>query len=260
MRIKVLLIWLVLIILPIVAVSSLTSTGENQNALNIVPDRIRIGTFYHGAEVSVTADVENSDAVIVVLEGNNEKIEVNRKDRVAYVWMNVAQMTIEGVPQVYVLAATDDLENISDKKTRADLMLGIESLRPLIKIESDKPLTGKEFDQFVKLKTSDGTYNVNNEVTLKSVSPGKSEVSAILPIPSKIPPDNYSIHMYCFRNGTLVEEKSGNLKIERVGLPGLLINLATNHATGYGLIAIITAMSVGLLIGFIFDSIPGNER
>ena len=236
------------------------SAEDNQNKLNVVPDLIQIGAFYHGTRVTVTADVVFCDEAVVVLEGDNRKVTLHRKGRVGFIWMNVAQITMEGIPQVYIMAASDSLDLICDRKTRDVLGLGLESLRPQMKIESTKPLTGQEFDQFIKLKSHEGTYDTNNKANLESIVPGRSEVIATLPIPSTIPPGDYAIRVYCFRQGVPIEEKSADFKIERVGLSDLMINLATRNPAAYGLIAIIIAMAVGIIMGFVFSSFFGEEH
>jgi uncharacterized protein (TIGR02186 family) len=233
---------------------------ENKDSLNIVPDQIQIGTFYHGAEVQVSANVAACDGAVIVLEGGDEKVGLNRKGRVAFIWMNVAQITISGLPRVYIMAASDKMDDICSKETQEKLRLGTEYLRPQMEVHSDQPLTGKEFDQFLKLKTHIGTYDTNNQIDLKQVQPGRQEISSILPIPSQMPPGIYDVHLYCFRRGNLAEEEMGSLKIERVGLPDLMINLANKHAAVYGLVAIVIAMAVGIIMGFIFSSLPGREH
>ena len=80
------------------------------------------------------------------------------------------------------------------------------------------------------------------------------------PVPSGMPSGDYDIHLYCFREGNLVEERAARLNIDRIGLPHFMINLAYNHAAEYGLLAIIVAMAAGIIMGVIFSSLPGRGR
>jgi uncharacterized protein (TIGR02186 family) len=249
---------IIFVMVSILLTSFGIATGENENTLDVVPDQIQIGAFYHGAEITVTANVESCDGAVIILQGNSDKVTLNRKGRVAFIWMNVAKITIDQIPQVYIMATSDTLENICTKIYRDDLKLGVESLRRQMKMESDKELTGEEFDEFLKLKIHDRTYNINNNAELESISPGKNKVTAILPISSKIPPGDYKIRLYCFREGIPIDEKTCDFKIERVGLPGLMTNLATEHPAVYGILAIIIAMAAGIIMGFIFSSLPGK--
>ena len=235
-------------------------SGENSGTLAIVPDVIRIGAFYHGATVQVSGSVASCDGAVIVLEGDSEEITLNRKGRVAVIWMNVAKITISGAPRIYILASSGDLDNICSKELQEELRLGVESFRAPVEIHSDQPLTGAEFDQFLKLKKNNGTYSTKNRIELKSAPSGRMELSSILPIPSKMPPGVYDINLYCFREGTMVEERTVRLKIDRIGLPSLIKNLADKHAAIYGLFAIVAAMVFGVIIGIIFSLLPGGRR
>lgn len=238
-------------------------SAENSSAsdsLNITPDLIRIGTTFHGTDVEITAEVGPCDGAVIVLEGNEKELTLNRKGRIAVIWMNVAQLTISGMPEVYIMASSGELDDISSREQQSMFRLGEESLRPQMEIKSDKPLTGEEFEHFIMLKSNDGTYDTNNRVSIKTLASGNRELSSTLKIPSKMPPGDYEVHLYCFQQKQLVVHKSAGLKIERAGLPEFMIDLAYNHAALYGLMAVGIAMAIGLIMGFIFSSLPGKEH
>jgi len=234
--------------------------GGEGSSLTISPSRIQIGSLYNGTEVKVSADVASCDGAVIVLTGNEEKVELNRKGRIAVVWMNVAKIAISGLPGVYIMAGSDNLDNICSRETQENLRLGVESLESLMEVHSDQPLTGTEFDQFLKLKVQNGTYNMNNNIELVPSATGELKLSSILPIPSVMPPGTYEINLYCFRRGGLIYEETSRIEIERIGLPLLMMDLANKHAAAYGLVAIVAAMAVGLFMGIIFSSLPGRRR
>jgi uncharacterized protein (TIGR02186 family) len=233
-------------------------SAESQDSLTVVPDLIEINTFYHGARVKVLANVGSCDNAVIILEGQDEEVTLNKKGRVGIIWMNIAQITISGLPEVYIYTASDELDSISSPAIQEKLGLGLKSLRPRMEVHSDQPLTGNEFDQFVKLKTRVGTYSTDNKIELRQLSTGGMELSSELPIPSHMPPGKYDIHLYCFNGGKMIKGETAFLEIKRIGLPQLMINLANNHPAAYGLVAILVAMAVGLLMGVIFSSLPGK--
>lgn len=235
-------------------------SGEDTGTLTMVPNQIHIGAFYHGSVVQVTASVASCDGAVMVLEGDSEEVTLNMKGRVAVIWMNVAKITFSGAPRVYILASSSDLDNICSKEVQEELRLGVESFRAPVKIHSDQPLTGAEFDQFLKLKISNGTYNTKNKIEMKPEPTGELRLTSVLPIPSKMPPGMYDIKLYCFRQGTLVEEQTARLQIDRIGLPCLIKNLAEKHAAMYGLLAIVAAMVFGVMMGIVFSLLPGGRR
>jgi len=241
-------------------VHAAADSGEERRLLTISPDRIQIGSFYNGAEVKVSADVASCDGAAIVLAGNEDRVELNRKGRIAVIWMNVARISISGLPGVYILACSDSLDNICSREMQAKLRLGVVSLETLAEFHSDQPLAGNEFDEFLKLKVHNGTYNMNNEIELKSSSAGKLKLSSVLPIPSVMPPGRYDIQLYCFRQGELIYEETSNVEIERIGLPRFMMDLANKHAAVYGLLAIVAAMVFGVVMGIVFSYLPGGRR
>ena len=59
------------------------SAEENQTKLNVIPDRIEIGAFYHGTRITVTADVDSCDEAVVVLGAAQDVIHI-RTDKILY--------------------------------------------------------------------------------------------------------------------------------------------------------------------------------
>jgi uncharacterized protein (TIGR02186 family) len=224
----------------------------------LAPDTIDVGTFYDGAEVKVSADVPECDGAVLVLEAERDVIKLNRKGRVAGIWLNVAQVTVQNVPKVYILAASNELENILSPDERRKARFGSEYLRDQIRFVSDKPLTGKEFDEFLKLKTDDGTYKMDVGIDLTRTQPGRIRLSATLPVAATVPPGSYRVLLYGFKHGDQICRGEAVLTVKRVGLARLLANLAHEHAAAYGLIAVVVAMAVGIIMGVIFDSLPGS--
>lgn len=250
--------WMFSSAVPLIAACMAVNVAAAPETLTVAPDRIQIGTFYDGTEARVSAETAQCDGAVIVLTGEEREVRLNRKGRVAIIWMNVAQIDIGGLPEAYIMAATDDLDAICPKETQRELGLGLESLRRRMEISSDQPLTGREFDQFLQLQIHHGTYRTGLTVEREQRAPGSERISAVLPIPSKMPPGTYTIDLYCFRDGRVVETKSETLEIERVGLPQLIIGLVVRHAAAHGVLAIIVAMAVGILMGIIFSSSPGK--
>lgn len=234
------------------------SAEDSLVTLSLVPDHIDVGTFYRGAKIHVSANVPNCDGAVIILQAGHENVTLNRKGRVAGIWLNVAQVEVSNVPNVYILAASDKLENICSPEVQKQLGLGVEYLRGQMKFTCEKPLSGTEFDEFLKLKTSGGTYNVDINIKLKDSGPGRQEVSAILPVPATVPPGTYNVLLYCFVDGKPVQRGTAELTIRRVGLAHLMADMAYNKSALYGVMAIVVAMLVGIGMGIVFNSRPGS--
>jgi uncharacterized protein (TIGR02186 family) len=228
--------------------------------LSVAPDHIRVGAFFHGTKLHVTGEIPRCRGVAIKLEGKESEVRLNRKGKVAVIWLNVAQVTAENAPQVYILAASDHLANICSPQERTRLRLGFESLRKRITFESDESLTGLEFEEFVKLKEHLRTYDVDTRIDVGPAGESRQRISAVLPIPSAMPPGEYMVRVYCFERGNLIQDAEVQLLVEKVGLPHVMTTLAYKHPAVYGILAVVIAMTAGLGMGIIFSSRFGGRR
>jgi len=229
---------------------------QNEDSITdftITPNYIDIGAFFKGSQISVSAEVPECDGVVVELEGKDQEMVLNKKGKRAFLWLNVAQISVKKAPSVYIIASSDKLNNICSEKELEEELLGYISLRRKIIFESDKPLTGHEFDEFLKLKEHKGSYNINNTVNFDPNMSGRQKVTANLDIPSFISAGNYEIFLYCFKNGNLSQKASSSFLVEEVGLTVLIKNLAFGKPAIYGVFAIIIALGAGFIIGIIFS-------
>ncbi|MEJ2721274.1 MAG: TIGR02186 family protein [bacterium] len=226
--------------------------------MTAVPDRIRIGTFYSGTGVRIDADVPDCDNVVMTLEGEDEVDELNRKGKVGIIWLNVARVTVRNAPSAYIIAASDRLAAVTSRDEREKLGLGFDALESRIEFDSNKPLTGKELEEFIKLKKHAGTYKEDIDVVMGPAKGGRRTASAALPIPADIPAGEYTVRSYCFIHQELIATASMTLPIEKVGLPNLASTLAYSHAAVYGILAIVIAMVVGISMGALFSMKSGH--
>lgn len=228
--------------------------------LSVVPDSIMVNALYRGTAVEISADIPEYSAAIIKLEGTRGEMELNRKGRVAIVWLNVAHVIVKNAPEVYLLASSDKIANICTEYERERLGLGYQALKAEIIFSSDKPLTGSEFEEFIELKERSRLYNMDCKIDMEPPAGGRQRMHAYLPVPSIIPPGEYGISLYCFRDGKLVANGSAKIVIEMVGLPNLVTSLAYGHPAVHGILAIAVAILAGIVIGLIFSSRERRRR
>jgi uncharacterized protein (TIGR02186 family) len=248
-----------LLVLLLPSVPSLLEADRSDGtvSLTVDPNRIEVGTFYHKKNVNVTANVPLCDGVVLQIKSRPEEVVLNRKGRLGFVWMNVAKVTVAGAPEVYILGSSDEVKTICSPEERDRLQLGLETLRKTISFRSERPGTGDEFNQFLRLKKHRGTYRDDISVNLGPENNEGRTVSATVPLPSVIPVGEYTLRLYCFEEGALVEDLSAPLTIEKSGLPRLESKLAHEHPAAYGVVAVLVAMLAGITMGVIFSSKSG---
>jgi len=227
----------------------------NQKSISnpqVIPSNIKVGLFFNGQKVIVTADLPKCSGVILKLVGKDNEMTLNEKGKKTFIWLNVAQVTVKNAPSIYILTSTDKVAKLCSDLDQENELIGYNSLKGKIIFESNLPLSGNEFEEFIKLGEHNGSYSINNKAQIISDSDGKQTLKATLEIPSFISPDDYNVIIYCFKEGFLIDKAAINLSVEEVGLPLFIKNLAKGSPAIYGIMAIIVAMIAGITIGLIF--------
>jgi uncharacterized protein (TIGR02186 family) len=231
-------------------------TQPEQNKIEnprVIPEHINVGPFFKGLKAIVNAEIPKCAGVIVKLIGKNKEMVLNMKGKKAFIWLNVAQVTVTNAPSIYLLACSNKLDELCSDAEQEKELLGYNSLKGRINYESNKPLSGIESEEFIKFKEHNGNYNINNKAVIKTAPDGKQLLDATLEIPSFITAENYTVKIYCFNEKKLIDKVAVNLSVEEVGLPLFITNLAKNSPATYGILAIIVAMIAGGIIGLTFN-------
>lgn len=221
--------------------------------LRVSPNAVHIRESFRGAPVTISAEIPRGASAVLELRGFAHEDHLLRQGRRGGLWMSVGEVTVHGAPSVYYLLSTPDMPSHSDIGSQ----WGYNALQKQVEFKGAIPRegSGKLFEQFVKLKESEGLYGIfPTSLKLTDTSKDKSTVEGQLPLPSNIGPGNYRIVLSVLNSGKLLEQKSFELPIEMRGLPGLLGSLANEHAAFYGLIAVVIAIVTGFVMGFLFKS------
>lgn len=218
----------------------------------VIPQNIKIGTFFNGLKVSITAQIPKHSGVIVKLVGKDQNLKLNEKGKKGIIWLNVNQVDVKNAPSIYILTSTDRVNELCSDSLQAKEMLGYNSLKNKIIFDSKLPLNGIEFEEFIKFKEKTGCYSIDKNAKVIPDTDGKYTLKATINIPSSISPDNYDVVIYCFDKGYLLDKVVVKLSVEEVGLPLVIRNLAKQSPAIYGIVAIIIAMIAGSIIGLVF--------
>jgi hypothetical protein len=246
-----LLVMVVLTGLTLCPPDARAAAAPGSSNLRVLPNELHIRETFQGAPLAISADVPKGAGAIVEIRGETHEGHLLRQGRRGVLWMSVGEVAVQGAPSVYLLLAASDLASHSDE----GVQWGYEALRKQIKFIGSIPGGGTRvlFDQFVKLKESEGLYGVFPE-SLKPVhvSNGRETVEGRIMLPSNIAPGNYNIVLSVYNSGKLLEQSSVELPVEMKGLPFFLASLAYQHALLYGLVAVVIAILTGFVMGFVF--------
>ena len=218
---------------------------------------IQVGINYRGDRIEFFGTLGDSgaDAVIVKLRSPAETVKLNQKGRVGPVWMNVKQHTVESVPFIYQISASDRLDQILSPELKQKLGIGFEALKEKMVIHTTKgeaePADAEiVFQGLLKLKQKEGLYKIDEENRIKIKQGVLFRHCIVFPAASK--EGDYLVETYLFRQGRLLQTVTDTIHVKKVGLEAKLVRWAQERPKLYGLCAVVIALGAGLLVGFIF--------
>ena len=110
-------------------------------------DTIQINSNYTGTDIVVFGAIEAPDVldadstrdVVVVVRGPSTDMIVRRKARVAGIWINRDEITLNGMPSYYFAASTRPISQLASSDTLQRYQLGVENLYPRAMSTSSPP-------------------------------------------------------------------------------------------------------------------------
>jgi uncharacterized protein (TIGR02186 family) len=90
---------------------------------------VRITTGFTGTKVLLFGAKEGDGRVVVIVEGPRHPLTVRRKNRVAGIWVNRAEVRFNDVPSFYHVLSSEPLEQWLPLRTRDLYQIGVEYLK-----------------------------------------------------------------------------------------------------------------------------------
>ena len=232
----------------VLAVLALPARAD-ELAAGLSTDSIRITSSFRGADIvlfgavaaaSHLGDLQGRD-IVVTLRGPDAAITVQRKARVAGLWINTEEAAVTGLPGFYYLASTRPLAQIADDATLARLHLGAPHLAATIAVAADANAFRAAA---IRVKTRARLYGESSTgVELL----GQHLFRVRIRLPAGVPPGRYRAEVYLFDKGAMTAHVATTLPIGKTGLERRLADYAQNQPLPYGLAAVVMALALGWL-------------
>jgi uncharacterized protein (TIGR02186 family) len=250
-------------ILSLPSLSAADDASDVKDVATVTTKReVNIGLMYNGDYIYFFGSVPDTSADVIVKLVSTEDIplSVNRKGKVALLWMNVKQFTVTGLPLMYKIHSTRPIHQILDYRLACELGIGYDVLRDQMRLKiirgkpsPDDPET--VFNGILKLKQEANLYNIDEkriEIT------GGKLFKHYFRFPSAAKEGTYRAESYIFKNGKLIGKGVDEVVIKKKGIEAAFTNLAYKHPAAYGVISLVVALGMGLLVGFIFKRGGGH--
>lgn len=213
---------------------------------------VRITTGFTGTKVLLFGAKEGDGRVVVIVEGPRHPLTVRRKNRVAGIWVNRAEVRFNDVPSFYHVLSSEPLEQWLPLRTRDLYQIGVEYLK-LDPEEDVGPAQAAHFrDALIRNMQRIGRYGVlEGKVTVL----GGQLFRADLYLPANLPTGFYSVEVMLVKDGDVKTIQSTPLLVTKAGIGAEVFDLAYSYPALYGVLAIAIAVLAGLAANAIFRKV-----
>lgn len=224
--------------------------------LGLSRDEVAITVTFEGSEIIVFGAVsrtappplDSNLGVIVTIAGPSEPVTVRRKARQMGIWVNTDAVFVNSAPSFYAVATSapinEILREVEDLRHRITIPRAIRSAGAVV--EDSVAFT----EALIRVKTDQDLYQTREgAVTLDQDTLFRSAIS----MPANLTEGNYDVRIYLTRNGTVIDDYTTTIPVNKVGLERWLYNLAHEQAFIYGLLSLLIAAGAGWLASAVFS-------
>ena len=226
--------------------------------LKVFPSQVEIGAFFRGQRVTVAAMIPQGAEAVMEVVGQAGDEHLMRKGRRGGLWLNVGEIEFHGAPSLYMVMSTNP--KLLEAAAAAEPW-GYPTLKTRMTLSGlvQDPQRDEFFEQFLKLKESEGLYTTFQEpIKTSRATGGLVPVKGEFQLPTNVRPGRYEVCLSVIQEGRITAKNCGELKVTMVGFPAMIATLAYQHGAIYGIFAVVIAIVTGFAIGFIFKGGGGH--
>lgn len=222
---------------------------------------ISIESNFTGAEIVLFGTIER-DAytvsrrqgydIVIAARGPSQEATIRKKERLAGIWVNLDSRHYVSVPSYVAYLSNRLLSEIADPLVLTRFQLG---LRHLILLQQGSPSAipdeqAKDFrNATLRLMRNQARY-LEEPYSVRFLTP--RVFTARIPLPATIPIGTYSIEVYLFGDGALLERAGSEVTIRKSGMEQLISRMSSQMPLLYGLAAVALAIFAGWFAGIVF--------
>lgn len=204
---------------------------------------VRITTGFTGTKVLLFGAKQGDGRVVVIVQGPHHALTVRRKDRVAGIWVNRAQVRFKDVPTFYQVLSSDPLEQWLPLRTRDTYQIGVEYLKLEPEEDVGPARTAQFRDALIRNMQRIGRYGVlEGKVNVISGQLFRADLF----LPANLPTGFYKIEVMLVKDGDVKSIQSTPLLVTKAGIGAQVYDMAYSYPALYGLLAIAIAILAGL--------------
>jgi pyruvate,water dikinase len=239
--------------LALASITLFASTSGHAASSSVAPSRIRAGTFYNGAAITVTGSVGELSQVVVRLVEPSPPQTYNHRGKIGgLIWGGIEHVTFRGAPGLYGLYTSAAIASMASPALRTELGLGYEVLRSEVDVTGTQADKALMLEHLVRLKEREGLYRLApGTVQLGDVQGGRREFHVTIQLPAVTPPGAIDVTVFEFAHGSLVTTDHLEVRLDRGGMPDFLYRLSREHGLAFGFLAVVVSLATGLGTGLL---------
>ena len=241
---------------------TLSAPAAQAITCEVTPREIPISVSYHGAKLTITGQAAPADELVLKISSEPHDTAMKSYGKVGgLVWMKNGSLEFRGVPGVYLLNTTKDLDLILPETERGQYQLGYEAMAKATKIEDGKgqPADRKWFDEFTRFKEKEKIYKIEQGTITRQHGEKGDTFEIVVNWPFQAPPGTYNIDLLAVNNGKVVDKAVTTFEVKRVGVIAALSKMAVDQAALYGIMSVLIALAAGSAVGAVFKKGGGSH-
>lgn len=239
-----------LLALPLLLLSLGTpGPASAQLVVDLASHLVAITTGFTGTDVLLFGTTDGKGDVVVVVRGPESEVVVRRKGRKLGIWVNEADMTFQGVPGYYAIAASRPLKEFLPERVAARHQIGVDNLR-FSAPEGAAPAKAEAFRAaLIRNKIRQNLFFAEPE---RIAFLGNRLFRTDMRFPANAPVGTYIVQIFLVEDGEVVNAEITPLVVSKVGFEAGVFHFAHRHSLAYGVLAILIAVVAGWTASAVF--------
>ncbi len=225
-----------------VALASLPAAAKDLSVA-LSESVVAITTQFAGADLLLFGAKQGKGDVVVVVRGPVQDQTVRRKDRVAGIWINRAEIAFDRIPAFYAVAANRPITDFMPRDTRQRHQIGVDFIDLTPK---EKPSSADELRRFrealIRNKQAAGLYSarVGNVQFLTD-----QLFSTRIHFPANVIVGTFGVDVHLVRDGEIALTETKLINVRKIGVEASVYDFAHRQSFAYGILAIVIAVVAG---------------
>ena len=230
---------------------ALPAAAQERIVAGMSQNRVSITADFDGSEILIYGAVKRDAPppegrgpleVIVTVEGPSTPVAVRRKDRVAGIWLNNAEVRVDSAPSFFALATTGPLDHILSDTDNLRYGITIERVIRAVGITAEAEEAGEFLLGLLRVRTNEDRYRVlQGKVELTEDTLFRTDIV----LPSNLTEGEYKVRLFLLRDRKVIAHQERVIGVRKEGLERWIFNLAKEQPLLYGLLSLLMAVVAG---------------